>query len=98
VTDRDIVIKIIAAEIEFNKLTVGDVMSYELVTAAEEDEIIETMKRMRGNGIRRLPVVNSMGGLEGITTVDDILCLIAEQLEDLAKLVTNQLIKEKQKD
>ncbi|MBU0908487.1 MAG: CBS domain-containing protein [Proteobacteria bacterium] len=40
---------------------------------------------MRTKGIRRLPVVNDEGGLEGILAIDDVLELLSEELSLLAK-------------
>ena len=87
-TDRDIVIEIIAQNLKVNEIQVGDAMSFDPLTATEEDEILETVKRMRGKGVRRIPVVNSAGGLEGIIAVDDLVDLLAEQVADLVALIT----------
>lgn len=96
-TDRDIVVEIVATEIDQDTITIGDSMSYELITAQEEDDILETIKRMRKKGIRRLPVINSNGGLVGILTMDNIIDLIAEQMTDLTCLVANQQKREDRK-
>jgi CBS domain-containing protein len=45
---------------------------------------------MRSHGIRRLPVVNDHGGLEGILAFDDLVELLAEELSDLAALLTRE--------
>ena len=63
-TDRDIVIELIACDVPLDSVCAGDVMSYELVTAREEDSIWDTLKRMRAKGIRRMPVVNDKDELE----------------------------------
>ncbi|WP_020588712.1 CBS domain-containing protein [Desulfobacter curvatus] len=86
-TDRDIVLELIALDVDINAVTVGDVMSFELITAREEDDVMETIKRMRHKGVRRIPVVNDQGSLEGILAVDDLIDLLAKQLTDLAGLV-----------
>ena len=86
-TDRDIVIELLAEDVDPNSVNVGDVMSAELLTAQEEDEIWDTIKRMRNQGVRRVPVVNKENGLEGILAVDDLIDLVAEQLKDLVDLV-----------
>ena len=65
-TDRDIVIELLAEEVDVNSVTCADVMSSELITAKEDDEILATIELMRDKGIRRIPVVNQQGGLEGI--------------------------------
>ncbi|HSH13845.1 MAG TPA: CBS domain-containing protein [Desulfurivibrionaceae bacterium] len=97
ITDRDIVIELVAGEVNFEAVTVGDVMSGELLTAREEDEVAETIKRMRGAGVRRVPVVNQRGRLEGVITMDDMIDLLAELLEDLVALVGTQSRRERRK-
>ena len=85
-TDRDIVIELIACEVAPESVSAQDVMSYELVTAREEDSIWDTLQKMRARGIRRMPVVNDAGELEGILSVDDLMELFAEELNLLAKV------------
>jgi len=87
-TDRDIVVKIIAEDMDMDVLQVDEIIGAELFTAREKDDILETMKRMRSEGVRRLPVVNADGGLEGIITLDDLLPLLAEQISDLVGLIS----------
>lgn len=89
-TDRDIVVELIAEEVDLDVVSVGDVMSFELVTASEADDLFDTIKRMRNKGIRRLPVIAGNGALVGILTVDDLIELVAEQLTDLVKLITHE--------
>ena len=90
-TDRDILIELLAEEVDLDSLTCGDVMSGELVIAKEDDEILDTIELMRDKGVRRIPVVNQQGGLEGVLTVDDLVELIAEQLTDLVRLCRREL-------
>lgn len=89
-TDRDIVIELVALEVDPNTVTVADVMSQSLDCASETDDSLDTLKRMRQQGIRRMPVVNDQGGLIGLITLDDLLALLAEQLQDLAALVATE--------
>jgi CBS domain-containing protein len=89
-TDRDIVLEFIALDVDIDSVTVGDAMSFELITAREEDDVMETIKRMRHKGVRRIPVVNNRGGLEGILAVDDLIEVLSEQLTDLARLVMGE--------
>lgn len=89
-TDRDIVIKILAQDLDAGEVQIGDAMSFDLLTALEEDDVLETVKRMRGRGVRRIPVVNGQGGLEGIIAVDDLVDLLAEQMADLVALISSE--------
>ena len=89
-TDRDIVVELIAKKVPADAVTVGDIMSYELVTAMEDDDMLQTLKLMRAKGARRLPVVDAGGSLVGVLTVDDIVELIAATLSDVSKLIERQ--------
>jgi CBS domain-containing protein len=96
VTDRDIVIEAVAEDVNCRELTVGDIMSTDLVTVNEDEGIVETVKMMRANGIRRVPVVDRGGVLIGIVTVDDLIALLAEVLDDLTKLISREQTREKE--
>ncbi|MDA3969728.1 MAG: CBS domain-containing protein [Desulfobulbaceae bacterium] len=95
ITDRDLVIELLALEVPPDSVTVGDVMSYELVTCQESDGIGDVLRRMQAKVIRRMVVVNDEGGLVGIITVDDLLELLAEEMTGLAKVALGQQTKEK---
>ena len=90
-TDRDIVIELFAEEVDSNSVTVADVMSRQLISVRENDDILATIELMRDKGVRRVPVVNQQGGLEGILAVDDLIELVAEQLTDLVRLFGREL-------
>jgi len=95
VTDRDLVIEILAKQVEPGSVTVGDVMSGELVTARESDGLFDTLQRMRAKGVRRVPVVDAGGALAGIVAVDDFLDLLAEEISALARLVSREQARER---
>ncbi|MDH4284236.1 MAG: CBS domain-containing protein [Gallionellaceae bacterium] len=90
VTDRDLVVEIMAAGLNPETITVGDIMAPELATVKESAGILETLQYMRSKGVRRLPVVDESGGLTGIVTLDDLLELLSEELQALAKLVKHE--------
>jgi CBS domain-containing protein len=96
VTDRDLVIEIMAPELDGNTITVGDIMVPELASVKEGTGVFETIQFMRSKGVRRLPVVNERGDLEGIVTLDDLLELLSEELLALSKLVAHEQKKEVQ--
>jgi len=95
VTDRDIVLEVIAEGVSMDDVSVGDIMSDNLVTARESDGLLETVKVMRAKGIRRLPVVNDDNELVGILSVDDLIDLFSEQIVDLARLIAREQGREK---
>ncbi|MDP2693500.1 MAG: CBS domain-containing protein [Gallionella sp.] len=94
VTDRDLVVEIMAPELDQKVITVGDIMAPDLVTVKENTGVFEAIQYMRAKGVRRLPVVDGSGGLVGILTLDDLLELLAEELLALAKLVKHEQKKE----
>jgi CBS domain-containing protein len=87
-TDRDIVIEIDAVDLDPKVITVGDIMSQELATVPERMGVLETIEVMRFKGVRRVPVVDSDQCLIGIVTIDDLLEVLAEELTDLAHIVS----------
>jgi CBS domain-containing protein len=95
VTDRDIVVSVIALGLDPGSLLVGDIMTDDLLTAHEEDDVYATIERMRARGIRRVPVVNADGGLNGIVSADDLLEFLAEEMGELSRISTHQQAREK---
>jgi CBS domain-containing protein len=96
-TDRDIVVELLAEQVPLEAVAVGDAMSSELLTVSTEEEVMDVLQRMRGRGVRRAPVVDPGGALAGILAVDDLIDLIAEQLSDLVKLIGNEQQRELQR-
>jgi len=90
VTDRDIVVGVVAAGVNPDLLKVGDIMGPEVATVRESEGLFEALRYMRGKGVRRMPVVDGAGGLVGILTMDDLLSLLAEEMTELAKLVSHE--------
>ena len=95
-TDRDIALTLVTHRpTQLYTLRLRDMMSHDLVTSLEAENLHEALKKMQSSGVRRLPVVNDDGGLEGILTFDDVIELLSEELTDLAKLVVNEQKRER---
>jgi len=90
VTDRDMVVEVIAQSLDVKGFSVGDIMSRQLFSVQENEGVFETIRLMRAKGARRIPVVNQQGGLVGIVSADDILDLLAEEMAELAKVAPRQ--------
>jgi len=97
VTDRDLAVEIVARQVNPDEVTAGDIMSFELVSVLEDTGIWEALLQMRGKGVRRMPVVNGNGGLEGILSLDDLVELLAEELSLLAKVAASGQAQERKK-
>jgi CBS domain-containing protein len=84
VTDRDIATAVVAADRDPHAFRVGDVMSKEVATVREQDALLDLLAVMRRKRVRRLPVVGAQGELLGLVTLDDVLQIVAEQMQALA--------------
>ena len=89
-TDRDLVIEIIAKGIALDAVVAGDIMSDQLLCLSEAEDVDAAIEKMRDRGVRRAPVINDQDVLVGIISMDDIIDLFAERLENLAALVKKE--------
>lgn len=89
-TDRDITIEVVANRIDPDELTVRDVMSDEVLSIDEDEDILEALEMMSRAGVRRLPVTNEDRDLCGIISVDDIIGTLAESLLEVSTLAHRQ--------
>ena len=93
-TDRDIVLEVIAKDVSLDAVSTGDIMSRDLLLAKETDAVPNIVNQMRTKGVRRVPVVNEQGGLEGIFSLDDLLELLTEQLNDFVSVIHKETNRE----
>lgn len=96
-TDRDIVVEIVAAGMEAASVRAGDVMTAHPTVADPADEASWALKVMRDRGVRRLPVVNAAGTLIGIIALDDLLESAAVGLSDLVQAIGTERLNEGQR-
>ena len=89
-TDRDIVLEILAKDVDLDSVRVGDVIDTELVTIQESADLLSTVDLMRARGVRRLPVVNDEGGLIGILSLDDVIGQLAEEMGNIVQLISRE--------
>ena len=95
VTDRDLVVKGIAEVAEdLVTLPVSRVMSEGLIKARDTERMYDVRKKMRAGGVRRIPVVDAEDRLQGIIAFDDLVEWMAQELTDLAKLVSREQARE----
>ncbi len=89
-TDRDIVISVVAREADPRSLTVADLMNQGPAVADEGESIGQALRTMRRMGVRRLPVVGSRGMLTGVLSLDDVLDVVASQVADVSGAVHSE--------
>ncbi len=89
ITERDIIHKVIAKNLEPGNVKVEEVMSKPLRVVKPETSIEEAAKAMRENRIKRLPVVNDDNELIGIISEGDIMKIfpiVVDLIEERATL------------
>ena len=89
-TDRDIVVSVVAKGADPKALLVADVMTTQPVTVNEQDSVSSALQSMRRMGVRRVPVVSAHGDLVGVLALDDVLDEIAKEIADLTGAVHNE--------
>jgi len=89
-TDRDIVVAVLAQEVDARELKVGDVMTRNPLLIEEGQSIEAVLRHMHEAGVRRVPVVDPSGALTGVLSLDDVLESIAEQLINIAGSFRNE--------
>lgn len=95
VTDRDLVLQVLAKALDSHATTASEIMSGEVVTACTSTGVLETMRHMRSHGVRRLPVVDQNQMLVGILALDDLLDVIVSELGELSNTISSGQYREK---
>jgi CBS domain-containing protein len=83
VTDRDLVLAVMAEELDPSLFTVGDVMSTELVTAPSGASLMEAAHQLRRHRVRRLIVLDDAGRVVGLAALEDLLEAMSREFGEL---------------
>ncbi len=86
VTDRDLVVEVIARGRDPNQVRADELMCADLETALDSEFIYDAISHMRKRQILRLPVVDAHGALVGMLTADDVAEFLASELTEVARL------------
>jgi len=86
-TDRDVVLRVVATGRDPESTPVGDVMSRPIVRADEDTPIEDGIARMASAATRRLVVTGGDGRLVGLLALDDVLDLLIEEAKSVGRLV-----------
>lgn len=81
ITDRDIVLKVVAEGRDPRSTVVTDVMSTDLVTCLPQETVETVMELMATRQVRRIPIVDRDGSIVGIVAQADIATRIANPQE-----------------
>ena len=90
VTDRDILLRVINRGLDPKRTSVADVMTKQIVTLREDIGLFEALQHVKGKGIRRFPIVDAKGNLQGIMTLDDVIYLLGKEMADMASIIEEE--------
>jgi CBS domain-containing protein len=90
VTDRDIVLKVVASEKRPAETAVKQIMTTNPTLVNVNYDLLDAVRLMRDRGVRRLPVVDEHRRLLGIITMDDVLTAFGAEVGDLAGAVQKE--------
>ena len=96
-TDRDLVVGVMARDVDPHAVTVDDVMSRQPLTANEFDGLNDLLQGLRLAGFRRAPVVDARGALIGIMTIDDAIEVITGLMCDVAGSIKSEQRQERRR-
>ena len=79
-TDRDIVVDVVAAGKDPDAVRVEDVMRKKPATLREDLGLMDAARIFAKTGVRRLPVVDNAGRVSGIVALDDLMMLLGNEM------------------
>ena len=74
ITDRDIAVALTQRNALPSEVLVEEAMTEGVAVCDLEDDVREVLRILGREQVRRLPVVDDRGQLEGIISIDDIIC------------------------
>lgn len=72
ITDRDICMALARGEPTPEGIHVGRVMTSKVIGCHADDDVLTALETMRLRQVRRLPVLDGQGSLQGVLTLDDV--------------------------
>jgi len=89
-TDRDVVVRCVAEFEDPDSMPVSVAMTAPARTIAEDAPIEDALSLMASGGTRRLVVTDADDRLVGVLALDDVLDLLAEEVETIGRLLSRQ--------
>ena len=87
VTDRDLVVTVLESRSKPSEVTAGEIMTETPVTVDVDTGILKATESMYEASVRRMPIVDENDKVAGIITMDDLLVLLTDELDNLASIV-----------
>jgi CBS domain-containing protein len=94
VTDRDLVVEVLAKGMDPVHTTVGAIMRTPVVVARDTEDTTAALERMQAQGVRRIPVVDERERVVGVVTLDDLLKVHAAHAAAMVEIISKEQSKE----
>jgi CBS domain-containing protein len=94
VTDRDLVIDVLARGLNPAGTQIGELASKQIVSVPEEGDIASAIDAMQRSGVRRVLVADAEQALMGIVSFDDLMDACANEMAGLAKVIRSGIERE----
>ena len=97
ITDRDLVLKILASDVPAKEIILNDIVNRDIICIRDDDDIMDAIKIMYMESVRRVPVINDKGELSGILAMDDLIEILTNELCNLVAVIGRQQRQEQRK-
>jgi CBS domain-containing protein len=94
VTDRDLVVDVLARGLDAASVSVGDLTRAPVVSVPDTADLDDAIALMQDGSVRRLLVTNAEQQLCGIVSLDDLIHACATQWSGLSQVLHNGLARE----
>ncbi|MFB6308180.1 MAG: CBS domain-containing protein [Haloarculaceae archaeon] len=89
VTDRDVAMHVVGDDLEHD-VAAEMIMTADPTCVGADEGIFELCQKMQRKSVRRMPVVDDEGRLTGIVTLDDLVVLLQDEMEDIANVIRTE--------
>ena len=89
-TDRDLVLEVLAMDVNPHEVTARDLMAGRPLMVREDAPLHETLLQMRATGVRRVPIQDSRGQLVGVLSLDDVVSYLNGLVQDVAGAIDRE--------
>ena len=91
VTDRDLVLRVVARGLDPAAVPVHEAMSRMPIFVSHRREVSEVLELMREYAVRRVPVVDDAHELIGVVALDDVILALAAGLAGVADTIRKEM-------
>jgi CBS domain-containing protein len=94
VTDRDLVLEVLARGLNPAGIKIGDLASDPVASVPEDADLADGMAIMESHGVRRVLVTDAQDRIIGIVSLDDVMDACAQELAGLSRVIRSGLRRE----